>query len=302
MGAYFASCAYTCNQCICPCCYPWLTGGKLGKTDQNLYTDPLALVVYDKWCKEDIVYKHRELVFEHISKATDGGRIQSIEEEKMDEDLVILDFGCGTGIYAEILNEKFVSDSRDTLLFMDLSPQCIQFVRNNVIENSRKFQYTHVEYYCNDPDTLSLCHFCAYTRVFVILFTLYSLDNLDNKYDDNGIDVILMAFVLRYISKKNGDRDSIMKELFKACKVGGTFVVFEVSEQFIAQRAEQHGHKIHDEQRPLMNEEERMEGFKSCDDLVGYIEGFGFQLQERIMEDVFHDNQWILLFRKPRGP
>lgn len=288
MGAYFASCAFSCNYCICPCCYPFLTDGKLGKHDgaegKSLFTDPLGLVVYDKWCKEGFVYKHREALFEHISKATDGGKIQSIEEQKMDDDLVVMDFGCGTGIFTEILCNKFVTDSRDILLCMDISPQCIQFVRNNVVDNGKAGQ-AHVEYYCNDPNTLCL-------------------DNLDNRYDDNGVDLILMAFVLRHISKKNGDRDSILKELFKSCKVGGTFVVFEYSEQFIADRAEKHGHKIHDEERPLMIEEEdnMMEGFKDCDELQEYIQGFGFQIQERIMEDVFGDNQWMLLFRKPRGP
>merc|ERR1719410_2197869 len=104
----------------------------------------MGLVCYDKWCKEDsIVYKHRESIFDQISKYNINGdttrRIQSVEEELVDKDMVILDFGCGTGIYTEMLCKTFITDSRDTLLCMDISPQCIQFVRNNVVENNKTF-------------------------------------------------------------------------------------------------------------------------------------------------------------------
>ena len=97
MGICAASCLYTCDCCISSCCFDGLMNGWFGKGDK-VFNDPLGLVIYDKWAKQDDVYKYREEIFKEIAGATDGGRLESYDEDAVDKDLVILDFGCGTGI------------------------------------------------------------------------------------------------------------------------------------------------------------------------------------------------------------
>ncbi len=47
------------------------------------------------------------------------------------------------------------------------------------------------------------------------------------------MDLILMSFVLHHISMQNNNRDCILKELFKACKINGMFVIFEYGPGFM---------------------------------------------------------------------
>ena len=173
------------------------------------------------------------------------------------------------------LNEEDINGG-EIRLYPLLSPQCLQFVRQHVVENNKELNHCHIEYYCNEPNSLCL-----------------------EKYNDSGIDVILMAFVIHHISAESGDRDSILLEVFKSCKVGGIFAVFELGPDFIKEMESKHGsHKMQDEHEPL-NKKSNMDGFRTSDEIQEYVEGFGCKFVEKIMEDTFGENYWILLFTKP---
>ena len=174
---------------------------------------------------------------------------------------------------------------------MDVSPQCIQFVRNRVVNDNKNLKNNHIEYFCNDPN--SLC--------------------LETNYNSDDIDIIIMAFVMHHINKKNGDRESTMKEIYKACKPGGIFVVFELGKDYFKDKG--HDKKVYDEpksreeeeKQPLTADHDNDHGhdeedkFENVEEIKEYVEGFGFRFDEQIMEDTFGDKEWILLFKKPIG-
>eukprot|EP01084_Bolivina_argentea_P295900 509555_1 len=279
MGTCLASCLYTCECCVCDCCYVCLMNGYCGKHDgapgENMFNSPLGLTIYNKWCKDDETYKFRNEIFNEVSRSANNGKLEVNEEDKVDEDLVVLDFGCGTGIFTEILCQTFLTNHNDTLICMDISPQCIQFVRDKVVESNKDLKHFHVEYYCNNENSL----------------------DLETRYNENSMDIILMSFVMHHISIQNDNRDCILKELYKACKINGILVIFEYGPEFMKEMHGKYHHKIHDEQQPL-KDDENMNTFETFEDIKQYVETFGFVFGERIMEDTFGDKQWLLLFRK----
>lgn len=276
MGACAAPILSTCECCISDCCWGCVDG-------DNIYTDQLGLILYNSQRKKSNVYHMREEIFNEIAASTDGGRIQSKDEEKIDEDLIILDFGCGTGIFTEIICQTWLTNDKDKLLEMDVSPQCIQFVRNNVIENNNHLKNFHIEYFCNESNSLCL---------------------EDSNYDNNKIDIIIMAFSLSYIANKN-NRDQIMKQLFNASKTGGIIVIFEYDRN---KYKEDKSNKIKDEeQQPLKAgdglENDTNKGYGNEEELKQYVESFGFEYGETL-SDKFEetlDDEWIILFRKPES-
>eukprot|EP01083_Nonionella_stella_P302850 1045854_1 len=294
MGLCLASCLYTCDCCISPCCYGCLMHGCCGKHDgddgDNMFNSALGLVIYNKWVKsESPAYLHRKALFDHVLGFTDGGKILSREAtdhsiKKVDNDLVVLDIGCGTGVFTEILCHTFLTTPDDTLICMDISPLCLQFVRDRVVDSNKQLRNLNIDYFCNESHSLAL----------------------GSNHSDNKIDVILMAFVLHHISPENGDRENILKEAYKACKVGGTFTVIELGPDFLKGDDHHHGHghhgaKVHEheEQQPLKESHGHMHGFENCDALQRCVESVGFRFADRICTDMLGVNtQWALVFRK----
>eukprot|EP01084_Bolivina_argentea_P069412 126296_1 len=286
MGGCIEGCFLHCmkgtlNCCICDCCYGKYRTGFCthhetsdGKT---VFNDAFALILYDKWSKESTVYEHREQIFHDIYR-------YGITDQNVVRNFNILDVGCGTGTFSEVLGETFMKHHDDTLICLDVSPQCLHWVRTRVVEDPFGVLHDkHVEYFLNEANTLCL----------------------ETNYDENDIDVVLMAFTMRHISVKTGDRYSMIKELYKVCKEGGIFIVIENGPGFMNQfvnsdALEETTDKEQDDAGLLENAQNPTvdDSLKSCESLQQYVETFGFIFVAKIMEDTFGNNQWILLFRK----
>lgn len=200
--------------------------------------------------KQDRVYAEREKIFDEIK--------QSVQCASNDTNFTVLDLGCGTGAFTPILAETFIKATSGTLICMDISPQCLQFVRNRVVDSDHDLKDLQIEYFCNEPG--SLC-----------------LESAGSS--SPNIDVVIMSFVLHQISLKKGDRDSIMKEVHAACKVNGLLIVFEFGTD-------------------NQEKEDALASFEGADVINQYVEQFGFQFEKRIMEYTFGDSRWISMFRK----
>mmetsp|Transcript_56653 Transcript_56653/g.50978 ORF Transcript_56653/g.50978 Transcript_56653/m.50978 type:complete len:284 (-) Transcript_56653:60-911(-) len=275
----FLHCMKRCGCCICGCCYGpsskklYCTLHETGN-NETVFNSPFSLILYDKWTKQSDLFLNRVAIFEQLS---------NLIKFKENNSNTILDLGCGTGAYTEILCKTFMSSTSDTLICCDTSPQCIHFVRTRVVEknddlNSKDY---HIEYFNNDSNKLCI----------------------DSNYNTNQINIIFMSLILNHISVFTGDRHSILKEVYEYCKPGGSLIIFEYGTAFMRQfESNNDGKEEDDNQQLLKNAGDDDYGdikFKSCDALQRYVQEFGFQFQTRIMDETFGDNYWILLFKKP---
>ena len=270
-----------CPCCICDCCYGssekafcTLHETKNGKTEFN---SPFSLILYDKWCKQNDLYQNRDRIFEQLLDVIIPNK------DNRSQKRIILDLGCGTGAFTEILCKTFMSSNNDTLICLDSSPQCIHFLRTRVIERNKDLNNKYnFEYFNNDSNTLCL----------------------QSNYNKNDIDIIFMSFVMNHISTKNGDRHSILKEVYQYCKPGGTFIVFEYGTQFLDKFKDNKSGKNDEKENDQLLKNDQIDTidtaqFPSCDALISYVEGFGFKLSAQIMKETFADKNWILSFNKP---
>mmetsp|Transcript_58523 Transcript_58523/g.96923 ORF Transcript_58523/g.96923 Transcript_58523/m.96923 type:complete len:290 (+) Transcript_58523:32-901(+) len=277
-------CLKRCGCCICGCCYsPALVKGFCThhQTEDNktIFNSPFNLILYDKWCKEGEVYQQREAVFDQLSNIV-------IPNKNLVQERRVMDVGCGTGAFTEMLCKTFMLSGSDALILCDTSSQALHWMRTRVIERmdtSLMGQY-RVEYYNNDNNKLCL----------------------ESNYEHNEIDIAFMSFALNHMSVQTGDRHCMLTEIYSYCKPGASFIVIEHGTKFLAPFKDDVG------KQPINNPTDDQElltadtvvdvnlGFASCDALVQFVEGFGFKLETRVMESTFDDQQWILVFKKPK--
>lgn len=258
------------------------------KPGQTVFNDPFSLILYDKWAKQSEVYLERDAIFQEIAPMV-------INRNVVTERLII-DMGCGTGVWTESLCKTFMPGRSGKMMCLDVSPQCLHFVRTRVVEKmtpqfSEELDLTNFkfEYFDNEPSKLCI-------------------ENAN--YGRNDIDIIFMAFVLNHISAPKGDRHCIMKELYKVCRPGGHFILFEHGHQFMAQFKSDNangtaGGVNEDRDVELLagsaNEEDASYGFESAGELQRFVEGYGFHSLGQVMEETFEDRYWLFVFEKPNS-
>jgi len=254
---------------------------------ETVFNDPFKLILYDKWAKKSEVYLQRDDIFAEIAPMVVN---RNVVTERL-----IIDMGCGTGVWTESLCKTFMPGRSGKVLCLDVSPQCLHYVRTRVVKRMgpgtseldlTKFKF---EYFNNDPGNLSL-------------------ENAHANYGRNDIDIIFMAFVLNHISAPKGDRHTIMQELFKVCRPGGHLILFEHGNEFMAQFQKGQGNGDggrEDEEHDVellagaANEENETYGFDSAGELQRFMESYGFDCISRVMDEKFGDRYWLFVFEKP---
>lgn len=259
----------------------------LHETDsgQTVFNDPFSLILYDKWAKQSEVYLNRDAIFAEIAPLV-------INRNVVTERLIV-DMGSGTGIWTESLCKTFMPGRSGKMICLDTSPQCSHFLRTRVVQRMAPQLTADVdlsnfkfEYFINEPSKLCL-------------------DSAN--YRRNQMDIIFMAFVLNHISAPKGDRHCIMKELFKFCRPGGHLIVFEHGHEFMAQFETEQRATPDDESRDVellagsANEDNASYGFDSAGELQRFVESYGFDFVERIMDEKFGDRYWLFVFEKPNS-
>jgi len=308
----FLHCIKRCGCCICDCCF-----GLKGKAfctlhetspGKTVFNGPFDLILYDKWIKQTELYQNRVAIFKELQRLL-------IPNKNVVEDQVILDVGCGTGAFTEVMAKALMLHASDTMVCLDASPQCIHYVRTRVVEklvprivsdtlsrSSMSFsagadlEKLHFEYFCNNdarddsaPDN-ALC--------------------IDSNYGDNDISIAFMSLVLNHVSVRRGDRHCLMKQLFSVLKPNGAFVLFEFGIRFMQQFTSDAqsgggggavGGGDNEQLLTVEADDDTQHGFASSEALQRYVEGYGFTLETRIMEDTFGDDFWLFVFRKPES-
>jgi len=258
----FLHCIKRCGCCICNCCY-----GLNGKafctmcetaSGKTVFNGAFDLILYDKWVKQTELYHHRVEIFKQLQRVV-------IPNKNVVEDQVILDVGCGTGAFTEVLCNAFMPNSGDKLLCLDSSPQCIHFVRTRVVdklvprivsdtlspvlqshsENGRSMSMTFADHCAKSDDKpSSFVYFCNEptdepTDDATPPPNALCLDAGARGYDKNNpVSVVFMSLVLNHVSVHRDppwNRHCLLKELFEVLKPGGAFVLFEFGCDFMRQ-------------------------------------------------------------------
>ena len=145
-NSLMASCAYSCDCCICDCCLNKYRDSNGIMQVDNMFNDELGLVIYDKMTRDsklNPMYANREENFKQLQLILNENRI---DNNQVDEDLVVADIGCGTGSYTKIICDTFISSKTDKLLCVDISPKCLQFIRDKIINKSSSLQTYDISY------------------------------------------------------------------------------------------------------------------------------------------------------------
>ena len=310
MGSVIACCAYSCNCCICDCCLNKYLDKNGIISDEAMFDDDLGLVIYDiisKKQKLNPIYENRENIFKELQLILNNHRI---DNNRIDEDLIVADIGCGTGNYTKIICDTFITSTNDQLLCIDISPKCLQFIREKIVNKNKMMKTYNIKWICNNKT--SLC--------------------LPKDLQQNNIDLALLSFTLYHIKKSH----SMLQELYQSLKQNGVFVIFEFSPEHFTEvddklystenilKGIKNGNgknnnkkykavsgddlddddyddsiidDINGDDGKKKNGKVKNNMFQTTDELKQFISSFGFKF-EKMIKHLYDNQQWIFIFRK----
>jgi len=299
----------------------------------SLFDNEITLVVLDKLSKGDKLnpsYKHIDEIFAEISLLYKQQNVADAEKkDDSQQNTIIMDIGCGTGNHIEILCKTFLSDNniKDKLICLDYSVKAIEFAKNRTIQKNKYLQTQNIEFIQTKHN--SLCLTSQYDsnaiNLCLMAYVMHHISMADKSRDlilkeiykclkPNGLFVVFDFGVQFMKSLRSGHGGHGGKHGHHGHhghhgKHGHHHDQHGHGHHGHHQHHHGHGHghgQHGDDKKKNENDallEKKQQGmmhhnlWENCDELVKYVESFGFKFLQRILENVV-DTQWIVVFVK----